>query len=316
MIVVAEAGPHRLAGLACGIGAGALWGGVFLAPALLPDFTALQLAAGRYLVYGAVSLLAAPGLRQRLRGRLDGDDWSLLVRLGLLGNIAYYVCLARGIALAGIAPAALIVGLLPITIALAGRREDGIALRRLALPLLLVGGGIVLLNLPALWGGSGRVDAGRVWGGLGCDVGALVCWTLYAVGNARALKRRPHVSGADWSLLTGLVTGLLALGLAVPAFAGGGVQAASRWTLFWTLSGMVAIGASVVGNALWNMATRRLPVGLGGMLVTAETLFALLYGFLQAGRLPAPVELAAMVALVGGVVGAGLAFSRAGRDLH
>ena len=37
-------------GIANGIAAGALWGVVFLAPAVLDTFNALQLSAGRYLV--------------------------------------------------------------------------------------------------------------------------------------------------------------------------------------------------------------------------------------------------------------------------
>lgn len=39
-------------GIANGIAAGALWGVVFLAPAMLSQFGAVQLSAGRYLVYG------------------------------------------------------------------------------------------------------------------------------------------------------------------------------------------------------------------------------------------------------------------------
>lgn len=50
-------------GIANGIAAGALWGVVFLAPAVLSHFSAVQLSAGRYLVYGliAVVLLAPAG---------------------------------------------------------------------------------------------------------------------------------------------------------------------------------------------------------------------------------------------------------------
>lgn len=48
-------------GVACGAGAGALWGLVFLAPELVRDFSPLQLSIGRYLCYGALAvLLLAP----------------------------------------------------------------------------------------------------------------------------------------------------------------------------------------------------------------------------------------------------------------
>ena len=44
-------------GIANGIAAGALWGVVFLAPAVLSTFNALQLSAGRYLVYGLIAVV-------------------------------------------------------------------------------------------------------------------------------------------------------------------------------------------------------------------------------------------------------------------
>ena len=46
---------------ACGVGAGALWGLVFLAPELASDFSPLMLTIGRYLCYGLIAAaLAAP----------------------------------------------------------------------------------------------------------------------------------------------------------------------------------------------------------------------------------------------------------------
>ena len=48
---------HTAQGIACGMGAGALWGLVFLAPALARAFSPLEMAVGRYLAYGALSAL-------------------------------------------------------------------------------------------------------------------------------------------------------------------------------------------------------------------------------------------------------------------
>lgn len=41
-------------GILCGMGAGALWGLVFLAPELVRAFGPLELTLGRYLSYGAM----------------------------------------------------------------------------------------------------------------------------------------------------------------------------------------------------------------------------------------------------------------------
>ena len=44
-------------GVLAGLAAGALWGLVFVAPRMLPGLSAVDFTAGRYAVYGALSLL-------------------------------------------------------------------------------------------------------------------------------------------------------------------------------------------------------------------------------------------------------------------
>jgi drug/metabolite transporter (DMT)-like permease len=63
----------------------------------------------------------------------------------------------------------------------------------------------------------------------------------------------------------------------------------------------LAIGASWLGNGLWNAASKRLPLTLSGQMIVFETLFALLYAFIYDQRLPRPLELAAILLLVAGV---------------
>ncbi len=75
----------------------------------------------------------------------------------------------------------------------------------------------------------------------------------------------------------------------------------SDWTAFWIINALLALGASVIGNHLWNVASRRVPVTLSGQLILFETLFALLYGFIYKQQLPRPLEAAAIVLLIAGV---------------
>jgi drug/metabolite transporter (DMT)-like permease len=298
---------QRLAiGLLCGLVAGAFWGGVFLAPKLLAAFTPLQMTAGRYLCYGLASAaLLAPSAR-RVLGRLTLADWRDLAGLSLLGNIVYYVCLAVSVQIAGVAPASLIIGLLPVTITLVGAKPgEGVALRRLAAPLLLVAAGVVCINVAAFQTASG-VGVGRLVLGLLAAAAALAVWTVYAVWNARRLAApdpgKARFNSHEWSLLTGVVTGLLSLLLVIPAFLGGASHIPSAWTLFWGVSLAVALGASVIGNGLWNAASRLLPLSLSGQLIVFETLFALIYGFLHEARWPLPLEAAAGVLMLAGVL--------------
>ena len=299
---------NLLLGLACGVIAGAVWGGVFLAPKLLAEFTPLQATAGRYLAYGlAAAVLLVPSWKS-VMARMDGRDWRDLFLLSLLGNLIYYVGLAVAVQSAGVALASLVIGLLPVTITLVGapsKKEgpgEGTPLRRLLAPLALIVAGGVCINLDA-FAAAGRAGAGRTLVGLCGALLALAVWTAYAVWNARRLAATPKFNSHEWSLLTGVATGLLSLVLVVPAFAlGGKAHIASAWSLFWGVSFAVAVGASVIGNGLWNAASRLLPLSLSGQLIVFETVFALLYGFLHEGRWPRPLESLAIVLMLAGVL--------------
>jgi drug/metabolite transporter (DMT)-like permease len=296
-------------GVLCGLAAGAFWGMIFVMPRWLAEFSPMELALGRYLAYGLITLLLlAPRLGGLLR-RLTRAECVVLLRHALAGNIVYYLLLSTGVQLAGVAAASLIIGLLPLSVTLLGRRDHGaVPLRQLAWPLALVVAGIVCINVDVF---THAQSAAQPWSmvalGMLCAFGALLCWTWYAVDNARFLKRNPHFSGAEWSGLYGISTGLVALLMAIVAYAGGwaggpGEGGAVRdWLRFWSVVTLVALGASVIGNQLWNIASRRVPVTLSGQLLLFETLFGLLYGFLYQHQTPRPLELLAIVLLIAGV---------------
>ncbi|CDP52427.1 integral membrane protein [Devosia sp. DBB001] len=295
--------PHNIPlGILAGIGAGALWGGVFLLPKVLPEFSPFELTVGRYLIYGLVSLLLLAPQWRRIARVVTSADWAALVRLSMLGNIVYYVFLVEAIHLGGIAIASLIVGLIPVVVTLVGSRDQGaMSLRSLTGPLLVIGVGMVLINYDLFAVEQGGLDPWMKLIGVGCAVAALACWSAYAVGNARWLGKVHDISSQDWSLLTGLVTGALAVILAIPVFMLSPGHEGPVWMNFWIGNAVIAIGASVVANGLWNAASRLLPLTLSGQMIIFETLFALLYGFLFEQRLPRPLEMLAIAALIIGV---------------
>ncbi|NYD89090.1 DMT family transporter [Sphingomonas melonis] len=299
-----HAGTNRTTlGIACGMGAGALWGLVFLAPELVRDFTPLQLAIGRYLAYGIISaLLIAPRWRA-LVGTLARRDWLALVWLSLAGNTLYYILLSTAVQNAGIAPTSLVIGFLPVAVTIIGSRDrDARPLTRLVPSLLLCAAGAVCIGWQAL-GRPATGDAGRELIGFACAIGALVAWTAYAVGNTRALNRLDRVSVHDWNLLTGIVTGAQALALLPVSAAVEPIRhAAGAWMQFGAVSIIVAVAASILGNALWNRMSRLLPLTLIGQMILFETLFALLYGFLWERRPPVLLEVAAFVLVVASVL--------------
>ncbi len=300
---------NLLLGTLSGLGAGALWGLVFLSPEIAGDFSPLQLSAARYLAYG---LFAVALLLPRWRGiaQVVGKaEWIALVWLSLLGNIIYYLFLAAAVQMAGVAAASLILGCVPVMVTLVGSREtDAVPLRALVPSLVMAVAGVGLIGWEALSSEAATSASaqGGPWEqilGLLFAFAALASWSAYAVWNSRWLVRLSHVSSHDWSLLTGVVTGALALVLAVPAFAfGAGDHTSEDWLRFWGISAAVALGASVIGNGLWNRASRLLPMTMMGQMIIFETLFALAYGFLWEQRWPTVLEVMACVLLISAVL--------------
>ncbi|NWJ23029.1 DMT family transporter [Rhizobium sp. RM] len=288
-------------GVFYGMLAGALWGGIFLAPKLIPSgFTPLQLSTARYLTYGLIALvLIGPKIR-RVASRFGKQEWIALAWLSLIGNIVYYVFISTAVQLSGVAFTSIIIGFLPVAVTIIGSRDHGaVSLRRLWPSLLLGVIGIVGISWQSLSEGQGPLDINRIIG-LACALGALVSWTAFAVGNARWLTRLHDVSADEWNLMTGVVTGALALVLAVPAFGFGDTAAhsSSDWLQFTSVAIGLGISASILGNAFWNRMSRLLPLTMVGQMILFETLFALLYGFLWEQRGPTLVETAAIVSVV------------------
>ena len=72
-------------GVLFALAAGLMWGLVFVAPLLLPQYSAAALSVGRYLAFGALALPLAWLDRARLGG-LTRADWIEATKLSAIGN--------------------------------------------------------------------------------------------------------------------------------------------------------------------------------------------------------------------------------------
>ncbi|WP_145010550.1 DMT family transporter [Pseudomonas oryzihabitans] len=283
-------------GIGYGLAAGLCWGVIFLAPALVPDLSGAQFAVLRFLCYGLVSFgLLLPCWRQ-LRTQLTWSDGSRLFWLSLGGNLCYYTLVGVAVKQAGIAATTLIVGLIPVLVALAGRHDRGaVGFDRLWPSLGCALLGVALISYETL---TTTAVGERPALGLLCACGALLAWSWFAVVNTRLLARTP-IGVHDWGLLLGGMTGAQAL-LAAPWLLG--EELASRAPADWLQPLLVAAGvallASVIGGACWNQASRRLPLTLSGQAIVIETLASLTYGFLWNGRWPTRLEALAILLLL------------------
>jgi drug/metabolite transporter (DMT)-like permease len=208
-----------LSGASFALAAGLMWGLVFITPLLLPEYPAALLSVGRYLAFGLIALPLALADRRNLR-RLAKADWIEALKLAAVGNLLYYLLLASAIQRAGGPLPTMIIGTLPVVIAVTSnlrdaRRDGKLPWARLAPSLALIAVGIGLVNkveIDALRvAGGATVDMGRyAIGGL-LAVGAVGCWTWYPVRNADWLRAHPDRSPRTWATAQGVATLPLAL---------------------------------------------------------------------------------------------------------
>ncbi|MBB3211354.1 drug/metabolite transporter (DMT)-like permease [Herbaspirillum sp. Sphag1AN] len=286
-------------GIGSGITAGALWGLIFLAPEIATNFTPLELSLGRYVAYGVVSALLIASSWRRLWQQLSWKEWRGLIFLSLTGNIFYYLFLATAVQTGGVAMTSLVIGFLPVVITLAGRLDNNsLRLRKLIPSLLLSIAGLICISWQALTAQEHHGLSGMLYA-----LAALFSWSMYAVCNSRWLGRLRSISAHQWNLLTGVVTGALALILAIPSvLLTPTTHSQSDLFLFTLVVSGVAIFCSVMGNGLWNYASKVLPLTLTGQLIVSESIFGLAYGFLWEQRWPSALELAAIGLMITGVV--------------
>lgn len=297
------------------LAAGLMWGLVFIAPLLLPDYPAALQSVGRYLAFGLIALPLAWIDRVALR-RLSRPDWIKALKLAAIGNLLYYLCLASAIQRAGAPLPTMIIGTLPVVIAICAnlrdhRRDGRLPWRKLFPSLLLIALGIACVNRVELQALRSDPDANLVRYAQGAVLAliAVACWTWYPLRNADWLRAHPDRNPRTWATAQGLATLPLALAGYVVLWAGmaiGGSQFAMplgpRPWFFIGLMAAIGLFASWLGTMCWNAASQRLPTALAGQLIVFETLSALAYAYALRGRMPEPLTLVGIALLVAGVL--------------
>jgi drug/metabolite transporter (DMT)-like permease len=302
-----------LIGLLCALGAGLMWGLVFVTPLMLADYPGIVLSFGRYIGFGLIALVPAFFDRARIAS-LTKADWIAALKLSLVGNILYYAALATAIQLADAPVPTMLIGTLPVIISICSNRAPGhpseaIAWRRLAPSLVIIFIGLMLVNASELSHLDGKRSLADY--ALGCVValGAVAAWTWYPIMNARHMKKHTYIRSSTWATAQGLAT----LPLALIGFAGYWVYVhfsgspyafplGPRPLPFIGLMLTLGLCASWLGTLLWNRASQRLPTSLVGQLIVFETLSALLYAFMLRGAVPTMQVTTGIVLLCAGVM--------------
>ena len=306
-----------LTGILAGLGAGALWGLVFLAPRMTPGLSAVDLTAGRFISFGAVSAVA---MLLALRTRRLPNLQQALAALGMsvLGFTGYYLLLVLAIKDAGTEAPTLIIGTIPIWMMLLGK-PLGLKWRALAPGMLLTAAGLAMMVLensgpaalapgtvalePHLTGHGGAHVGAAYWRGIAFAVAAMLCWTAFGLMNSAWLKRHPDARATDWANWLGVATGTGAV--LIWFVAGSEVKvllALDNITYIATICIVTGVGSAWLATILWNVASQRLSASLCGQLIVSETVFALVYAYGWDRQWPGWLQLAACVLFLLGIL--------------
>lgn len=299
-----------LLGIVAGLTTCALWGLTFVAPRAIAPFTAWDLTIARYGIFGFACLLLMINRRFRPVGMAPS---RLLVGLllGGAGYVGYFVSAAFAVQLAGAAIPPVIIGTMPVFLAIiANFRDRSAPWQILALPLAMVAIGVAIVNVATISAVDLAATASIMLGIL-ASVVALVIWIIYGLVNAVVMRSPGAPNGLQWTGLQGIgaaIGSFLLLPLA--SFDLADTVSGSEVSLFvgWAL--VMGLAGSWFATWFWVVASRRLPLALAAQLIVAETVFGLAYGFMFEGRLPSPAEAIGAALQLAGVCVAMAAFSK------
>ena len=314
-----------LTGILAGLGAGALWGLVFLAPRMTPGLSAVDLTAGRFISFGAVSAVAML-LALRTRRLPNVQQAFAAVGMSVLGFTGYYLLLALAIRDAGTEAPALIIGTIPIWMMVLGK-PLGLKWKSLAPGMLLTAAGLALMmlansqsgelsqgiravNAHAITNHTGHgiaqgasQDGPHYWRGIAYAVVAMLCWTAFGLMNSAWLKRHPGVNATDWANWLGVAT---SAGAVLMWFATGSevkvLLALDNIAYLATICIVTGLGSAWLATILWNVASQRLSASLCGQLIVSETVFALVYSYAWDRQSPGWLQLAACILFLFGIL--------------
>ena len=293
--------------------AGLMWGLIFVGPLIVPEYPAVLQSMGRYLALGLIALPIAWLGRVRLR-QLGRKDWVTALTLTMMGNLIYYVCLASAIQRTGAPVSTMIIGTLPVVIPvfanlLYSQRDGKLSWWRLSPALVLIGIGLLCVNISELNQGLPDFSGWRYGSGIALALVSVVCWAWYALRNARWLRENPDKHPMMWATAQALVTlpvsllGYIAACLwlngQTPDFA---LPFGPRPGVFIGLMIAIAVLCSWVGALCWNVASQKLPTVILGPLIVFETLAGLLYTFILRQEFPPLLTVSGIALLMVGVV--------------
>jgi drug/metabolite transporter (DMT)-like permease len=295
-----------------------LWGTIFVVPQFLTDFSAMEVALGRYFSYGLLSaLLVLFKGPTKIIKRYPLKVWIKAFNFGLIANVIYYIGIVVGCRFATAPVTVLIVGICPIFAAVYGNWQmREIPFRTLFISCLGILLGIVAVNAHEIdWSFQDLSFKEYLFGVAGALV-ALVTWGWYAVNNARFLKENPGICRIEWTTLIGVSTlfWVVLLGAGCSIGKNPSIDFSTFFQkdllLFFTATGFLGVFCGWLGGYFWNRASGVVPISILGPFIIFETLFGIFFVYLYEARVPVLSELVGIAAMLAGITFSVISFYR------
>ncbi|WP_086997119.1 DMT family transporter [Rhizobium sullae] len=290
-----------LIGVLCGLATCALWGLTFVVPRAIAPFNTMDLTIARYGLFAVASVVLMVNPRFRPRNIKPRLAVTALL-LGGVGYVGYFVSVAYAVRLVGAAIPPLVIGTMPVILAvIANFRDRSVAWQMLALPLLLIAAGIGWVNV-SIFSATPSGDEAAIILGIGSTLIGLALWVIYGLASTAAMQSPEAPDILQWTGLQGIGAGIGSLVL-IPftsigtdiVFTGAELLRFILWSLIMGLAG------AWLATLLWMIASKRLPLALAAQLIVAETIFGLIFGFLFEQRLPTLAEAGGSILQLAGV---------------
>jgi drug/metabolite transporter (DMT)-like permease len=257
---------------ACAL-ASAFWGcGFFFGKIAMAEMSFAHMVLYRFLF----AVLALSPLMVTHLPRLNGREWGLLAVSALLGVPIQFLLQFRGLSLTTVSHAALMVGLMPVILAVgatafAHERMDGVGWIALA-------GSTVGAAMIALGGGEGSAGRTMLMGDL-LVIASLVIALAWILMNKQLMERNSHIVVTVYGLLLGTV--MLAVWVPLrygpPPFARVSLKA-------WLAMAASGVLCTATTTMFWNWGMTQVPASQAGVLLNLEPLMGSLLGVLVLGE--------------------------------
>ena len=259
---------------ACAL-ASSFWGcGFFFGKIALREMSSADMVLYRFLF----AMLPLLPLLLRHRPHLDAREWGLLTLASFLGVPLQFLIQFYALSLTTVSHASLMVGTLPVILAVgavffAGERLDGIGWAALAAS--TAGAALIAMaGSAAPHGGDGPSLKGDLLVVLSLAIALF--WILL---NQRLMRRHSHIVITAY----GLAIGTLMLMVWVPLRHGAPRMHGVSWQA-WAALAASGILCTATTTLLWNWGLTQVPASQAGVLLNMEPLVGSLLGILVLGE--------------------------------